>query len=71
MPEGLLRVPIFPLAGALLLPRAQLPLHIFEPRYRIMVRDALASDQLPIARLEDVQRQRDAGAEHRMQREER
>ncbi len=40
----LLRVPIFPLAGALLLPRAQLPLHIFEPRYRAMVRDALASD---------------------------
>jgi hypothetical protein len=43
---GPLRVPIFPLAGALLLPRAQLPLHIFEPRYRAMVRDALASDQL-------------------------
>jgi len=30
------------LAGAILLPRAQLPLHIFEPRYRDMVRDALA-----------------------------
>jgi Lon protease-like protein len=43
---GSLRVPIFPLAGALLFPRAQLPLHIFEPRYRAMVRDALASDQL-------------------------
>jgi uncharacterized protein len=43
---GPLRVPIFPLAGALLFPRAQLPLHIFEPRYRAMVRDALASDQL-------------------------
>ena len=42
---GLLRVPIFPLAGAVLFPRAQLPLHIFEPRYRAMVRDALASDQ--------------------------
>jgi uncharacterized protein len=41
-----LRVPIFPLAGALLFPRAQLPLHIFEPRYRAMVRDALASDRL-------------------------
>ena len=37
-----LRVPIFPLAGALLFPRAQLPLHIFEERYREMVRDALA-----------------------------
>ena len=36
-----LRVPIFPLAGAILFPRAQLPLHIFEPRYREMVRDAI------------------------------
>jgi Lon protease-like protein len=36
-----LRVPIFPLAGAILFPRAQLPLHIFEPRYREMVRDAV------------------------------
>ncbi len=36
-----LRVPIFPLAGAILFPRSQLPLHIFEPRYREMVRDAL------------------------------
>lgn len=36
-----LRVPIFPLAGAILFPRSQLPLHIFEPRYRQMVRDAI------------------------------
>ena len=43
---GLLRVPIFPLAGALLFPRSQLPLHIFEPRYRAMVRDALAGDDI-------------------------
>jgi uncharacterized protein len=40
------RLPVFPLAGALLFPRAQLPLHIFEPRYRAMVRDALGSDRL-------------------------
>jgi hypothetical protein len=46
MESALLRVPIFPLAGALLFPRSQLPLHIFEPRYRTMVRDALASDRL-------------------------
>jgi uncharacterized protein len=46
MAEALLRVPVFPLAGALLFPRSQLPLHIFEPRYRMMVRDALASDRL-------------------------
>jgi hypothetical protein len=42
----LLRVPIFPLAGALLFPRSQLPLHIFEPRYRAMTRDAMAGDRL-------------------------
>ena len=41
-----LRIPIFPLAGALLFPRAQLPLHIFEPRYRAMVRDAIAGERL-------------------------
>jgi len=44
--EALLRVPVFPLAGALLFPRSQLPLHIFEPRYRAMTRDALAGDRL-------------------------
>jgi Lon protease-like protein len=43
---ALLRVPVFPLAGALLFPRSQLPLHIFEPRYRAMTRDALAGDRL-------------------------
>ena len=37
-----LRIPIFPLAGAILFPRTQLPLHIFEERYREMIRDALA-----------------------------
>jgi len=45
-PDALLRVPIFPLPGALLFPGAQLPLHIFEPRYRAMIRDALAGDKL-------------------------
>ena len=40
------RLPVFPLAGALLLPRADLPLNIFEPRYLDMVSDALASDRL-------------------------
>jgi Lon protease-like protein len=42
----LLRVPVFPLAGALLFPRTRLPLHIFEPRYREMVRDAMQGDRL-------------------------
>ena len=36
-----LRVPLFPLGGALLFPRSQLPLHIFETRYREMVKDAI------------------------------
>lgn len=36
-----IRVPLFPLPGAILFPRSQLPLHIFEPRYREMVRDAM------------------------------
>ncbi len=36
-----IRVPLFPLPGAILFPRSQLPLHIFEPRYRDMVRDAV------------------------------
>jgi hypothetical protein len=44
--NAILRVPVFPLPGALLFPRSQLPLHIFEPRYRAMVRDAMAGDKL-------------------------
>ncbi|WBO22564.1 LON peptidase substrate-binding domain-containing protein [Sphingomonas abietis] len=39
------RLSIFPLAGALLFPRALLPLHIFEPRYRAMISDAMARDR--------------------------
>jgi len=39
-------LPVFPLPGVLLLPRGQLPLHIFEPRYRAMMRDALDGDPL-------------------------
>lgn len=40
-------VPIFPLPGALLLPRSRLPLHLFEPRYLAMLDDAMkTSDRL-------------------------
>ena len=39
------RLPIFPLSGAILFPGLQLPLHIFEPRYRELVSDALARDR--------------------------
>ncbi len=43
MPEEL---PVFPLAGALLLPGGKLPLNIFEPRYLALVEDALAAGRL-------------------------
>ena len=39
------RLSIFPLPGALLFPGMHLPLHIFEPRYRALVGDALARDR--------------------------
>ncbi|HZI66859.1 MAG TPA: LON peptidase substrate-binding domain-containing protein [Thermoanaerobaculia bacterium] len=39
-----MRIPIFPLPGVVLLPGTTLPLHIFEPRYRAMVADALSGD---------------------------
>jgi len=38
--------PIFPLPGALLLPRGRLPLNIFEPRYLAMVEDSLAAGRM-------------------------
>ena len=34
-------IPVFPLPGALLLPRSPLPLHLFEPRYLAMLDDVL------------------------------
>jgi uncharacterized protein len=34
-------IPVFPLPGTLLLPRARLPLHIFEPRYLAMIEDCM------------------------------
>ena len=39
------RISIFPLPGALLFPGMHLPLHIFEPRYRAMMSDAMARDR--------------------------
>ena len=39
-------VPVFPLEGVLLLPRGQVPLNIFEPRYLQMFDDALANGRL-------------------------
>ncbi len=45
-PDDLSRLPIFPLPNATLFPRATLALHVFEPRYRELVRDVLAGRQL-------------------------
>ncbi|MBW8753652.1 MAG: LON peptidase substrate-binding domain-containing protein [Sphingomonadales bacterium] len=45
MGEGKTRITIFPLTGAILYPGLHLPLHIFEPRYRAMISDALARDR--------------------------
>jgi uncharacterized protein len=39
-------IPVFPLSGVLLLPRAELPLNIFEPRYLEMIEDALRGDRV-------------------------
>jgi Lon protease-like protein len=39
-------IPIFPLPNVVLLPRTILPLHVFEHRYRVMTRDALAGQRL-------------------------
>ena len=39
------RIPLFPLPGVVLLPGTLLPLHVFEPRYRAMVADALSGER--------------------------
>jgi Lon protease-like protein len=43
--SAVIQVPIFPLPDVVLFPHTLLPLHVFEPRYRQLVRDALASDR--------------------------
>ena len=40
------QIPVFPLPGVVLFPNVFLPLHIFEPRYRAMVSDALSGDRM-------------------------
>jgi Lon protease-like protein len=40
------QIPLFPLTGALLLPRTDLPLNIFEPRYLVMVEKAMAGERI-------------------------
>jgi hypothetical protein len=45
VPEGEFLLPLFPLPDLVFFPNTRLPLHIFEPRYRKMISDALESDQ--------------------------
>ena len=47
-------IPIFPLPGALLLPRARLPLNIFEPRYLAMLEDTLKTPHRLIGMIQPV-----------------
>ena len=51
---------VFPLPGALLLPRARLPLHIFEPRYLAMLEDALKTRQRLIGLVQPLASRTDA-----------
>lgn len=44
LPEGEFLLPLFPLPNLVFFPETRLPLHIFEPRYRQLVMDALVSD---------------------------
>jgi len=48
-------IPLFPLPGALLLPRARLPLHIFEPRYLAMLEDALKTSHRLIGMIQPLE----------------
>lgn len=54
MSDALSSVPVFPLPGVVFFPEQRLPLHIFEPRYRAMVRDVLdtSSRLLVVSRIE-------------------
>lgn len=55
-------LPVFPLPGALLLPRARLPLHIFEPRYLAMLEDAMKSSERLIGMIQPRDGQVDGDA---------
>ncbi|MBD9526569.1 MULTISPECIES: LON peptidase substrate-binding domain-containing protein [Paracoccus] len=48
-------IPLFPLGGAILLPRSRLPLQIFEPRYLQMVEDVLATPERLIGMIQPMQ----------------
>ena len=47
-------IPVFPLPGALLLPRGQMPLNIFEPRYLAMIDDAFRDGHRLVGMIQHV-----------------
>jgi uncharacterized protein len=47
-------IPVFPLPGAMVLPRAHLPLHIFEPRYLAMLDDTMKTSHRLIGMVQPV-----------------
>ncbi|PJF09790.1 LON peptidase substrate-binding domain-containing protein [Pseudorhodobacter sp. MZDSW-24AT] len=57
-------IPVFPLPGALMLPRARLPLHIFEPRYLAMIEDCMKTKARLIGM---IQPRETPGGEKRLQ----
>ena len=48
-------IPVFPLPGALLLPRSRLPLHIFEPRYLAMIEDVVKTPERLIGMIQPIE----------------
>ncbi len=59
-------IPVFPLPGALLLPRARLPLNIFEPRYLAMLDDALKTQTRLIGMVQPYDTPGESGKLHRI-----
>lgn len=59
-------IPVFPLPGALLLPRSRLPLHLFEPRYLAMMDDVLKTDNRLIGMVQSYDAPGHAGRLHRI-----
>lgn len=54
-------IPLFPLAGVLLLPKSRLPLNIFEPRYLKMIEDVLATEHRIIGMIQPMSNKDNAG----------
>ncbi|MEH6654111.1 MAG: LON peptidase substrate-binding domain-containing protein [Loktanella salsilacus] len=57
-------IPVFPLPGALLLPRGKLPLHIFEPRYLAMIEDTMKTPSRLIGMIQPYDAPGKAGKLH-------